>query len=80
MKIQRKFKYSSGDLDYLEICTLGFEEFLTALNRIELYEKMSLYGESSAEIYQELQKLYNDYCMIGGYPGVVLKYLGNAPL
>ena len=78
--LKKEFKYSSGDLDYLEICTLGFEEFLTALNRIDQYEKMSLCGGSNAEIYQELQALYNDYCMIGGYPGVVLKYLENAPL
>ena len=53
---------------------------LTALNRIDQYEKMSLCGGSNAEIYRELQALYNDYCMIGGYPGVVLKYLENTPL
>ena len=78
--LKQEFKYSSGDLDYLEICTLGFEEFLTALNRIDLYEKMSLYGGSDAGIYQEMQKLYNDYCAIGGYPSVVLKYLNHASL
>lgn len=53
---------------------------LTALNRIDQYEKMSLCGGSNAEIYRERQALYNDYCMIGGYPGVVLKYLENTPL
>ena len=53
---------------------------LTALNRIDQYEKMSLCGGSNAEIYRELQALYNDYCMIGGYPGGVLKYLENTPL
>ena len=78
--LKKEFKYSSGDLDYLEICTLGFEEFLTALDRIDLYENMSLCGESDAEIYKELNELYNDYCMIGGYPSVVLKYLEKAPL
>lgn len=41
---------------------------------------MSLYGESDTEIYKELHELYNDYCMIGGYPSVVLKYLEKAPL
>ena len=41
---------------------------------------MSLCGESDAEIYKELNELYNDYCMIGGYPSVVLKYLEKAPL
>lgn len=78
--LKQEFKYSSGDLDYLEICTLGFEEFLTALDRFDLYERMSLCGGSDENIYQELQKLYNDYCMVGGYPGVVLKYLEKAPL
>lgn len=78
--LKPEFKYSSGDLDYLEICTLSFEEFLTALGRFDLYEKMSLCGESNETVYQELQKLYNDYCMIGGYPGVVLKYLEKAPV
>ncbi len=78
--LKKEFKYSSGDLDYLEICTLGFEEFLIALDHISQYEDMSLYGESDAEIYKELYELYDDYCMIGGYPSVVLKYLNKAPL
>lgn len=78
--LKPEFKYSSGDLDYLEICTLSFEEFLTALGRFGLYEEMSLCGGSEGTVYQELQKLYNDYCMIGGYPGVVLKYLEKAPV
>ena len=75
--LNKEFKYSSGDLDYLEINTLGFEEFLTALGRYDLYQEMSLYGESSVDIYMELQSLYDDYCQIGGYPEVVLKYLEN---
>ena len=78
--LKKEFKYSSGDLEYLEICTLGFEEFLTAINSMDLYEEMSLCGESDTKVYQELHKLYNDYCTIGGYPSVVLKYLENAPL
>ncbi len=78
--LKKEFKYSSGDLDSIEICTLGFEEFLMALDCTGLYESMSLYGESGADVYQKLQSLYNDYCQIGGYPGVVLKYLENASL
>lgn len=78
--LKQEFKYSSGDLDYLEIRTLGFEEFLTALDCFDLYERMSLCGGSDENIYHELQKLYNDYCMVGGYPGVVLKYLEKAPV
>lgn len=78
--LNKEFKYSSGDLDYLEIHTLSFEEFLTAIDRYETYKDMNLYGESNAAVYQELRGLYEDYCKIGGYPGVVLKYLENAPV
>lgn len=78
--LNKDFKYSSGDLDYLEILTLSFEEFLTALDNLELYQELDLYGGSDAETYQKLQDLYHDYCRIGGYPGVVLKYLENVPI
>ncbi len=76
--LDKNFKYSAGDLDFLEIHTLDFEEFLTAVGRQELYESMDLYGGSNESIYQELQKYYEDYCQIGGYPSVVLQYLENA--
>lgn len=39
---------------------------------------MDLYGESSEDVYQELQRLYEDYCQIGGYPEVILKYMESA--
>lgn len=78
--LDKGFKYSSGDLDFLEIHTLDFEEFLMALGKHNLYEDMDLYGGSDTLVYQELQKLYEDYCKIGGYPSVVLQYLENASL
>lgn len=78
--LHKEFKYSSGDLDYLEVDTLGFEEFLAALGRYDIYQEMSLYGESSEDTYRELQRLYDDYCQVGGYPAVVLKYMENAPV
>ena len=78
--LDKGFKYSAGDLDSLEIYTLDFEEFLTALDKHGLYRDMDLYGGCNAAVYQELQKLYGDYCQIGGYPCVVLQYLENASL
>ncbi len=78
--LKPEFKYSSGDLDALEICTLDFEEFLDALGYSGLYEQMDLYGGSDAGTYQKLQELYYDYCAIGGYPGVVLRYLEKASM
>ena len=76
--LNKEFKYSSGDLDYLEINTLDFEEFLMALDKHKLYKEMDLFGGSDASVYHELQKHYEAYCKIGGYPGVVLQYLNNA--
>lgn len=78
--LNKEFKYSSGDLDYLEIHTLDFEEFLMALGKHRLYEELDLYGGSDESVYHELQKHYEDYCKIGGYPGVVLQYLENESL
>ncbi len=76
--LNKEFKYSSGDLDYLEIQTLDFVEFLTALGKTDLYERLDLYGGSEPNVYHELQEYYDDYCKIGGYPSVILKYLENA--
>lgn len=78
--LKKEFKYSSGDLEHLEIHTLDFEEFLTALGKQDLLGNMSLYGESREEIYEKLSGLYSDYCQIGGYPGVVLKYVEKASM
>ena len=78
--LNKEFKYSSGDLDYLEVQTLDFLEFLTALGKTDLYGRLDLYGESEPNVYHELQKYYDDYCKIGGYPSVILKYLENASI
>lgn len=70
-----EFKYSAGDLDSVEIQTLSFEEFLMAMGKAEVYQELDLYGNSSQQVYSELERLYHVYCMIGGYPAVVLKYM-----
>ena len=73
--LNREFKYSSGDLDSLEIHTLDFEEFLMATEKHSLYETLDLSGAGKEEAYEELSKLYEVYTKIGGYPAVVLRYL-----
>lgn len=73
--LKREFKYSSGDLDYLEIHTLDFQEFLMALGEDDLYQELDIYGQSSDGIYARLSELYAVYTKIGGYPAVVLRYL-----
>lgn len=78
--LRKEFKYSAGDLDFLEIQTLSFEEFLTAAGKYPLYESLDLYGKSEKSDYQELGLLFRDYCTVGGYPAVVLQYLENASI
>lgn len=78
--LDKDFKFSAGDLDTIEVMTLNFEEFLTALNRQDLYESLDLYGGSGEETHQELRELYQIYTSIGGYPAVVLEYLDNHSL
>ena len=73
--LNKEFKYSAGDLDSLEVQTLNFEEFLEALGEKDVYDGLDLYGNSGADDYQKLEKLFRTYCKIGGYPAVVLKYL-----
>jgi hypothetical protein len=78
--LNKEFKYSSGDLDTIEIQTLNFEEFLIALDKYSLYESLDLYGNSDEHIYNELEELYQVYTSIGGYPSVVLQYMKNGSL
>ena len=77
--LNREFKYSAGDLDSLEIHTLDFVEFLSALSEDALYEELDLYGGSSEEVYQKLEDLYRIYTKIGGYPAVVLRIWNPDP-
>ena len=78
--LNREFKYSAGDLDSLEIHTLDFVEFLSALAEDALYEQLDLYGGSPEEVYQKLEDLYRIYTKIGGYPAVVLRYLESGSI
>ncbi len=78
--LNKAFKFSAGDLDTIEVLTLNFEEFLTAMNQYELYEKLDLYGDSDEEIHHKLRKLYQTYTTIGGYPAVVVEYMNSHSL
>lgn len=73
--LDKEFKYSSGDLDSMEIHTLNFEEFLMAMNQYSLYEELDLFGNGEISTYHRLRELYHIYSTIGGYPAVVLQYL-----
>ena len=73
--LNKEFKYSAGDMVSLEIHTLDFEEFLYAVDAIDQFKSLDLFGGSESSVYECLSKWYKIYCQIGGYPAVVLRYL-----
>lgn len=72
---EKDFFLSAGDTDNLILGTLSFPEFLEAFGKREMYNRLSLLGESKHEEYDEIKKYFDIYCQIGGYPKVVQAYL-----
>ena len=75
--MQKEFWSPMGDVDFLEIKPLSFEEFINAINLTEVYEALDLYGKSEKSAYELIYNKYKDYCVVGGYPEVVCEYLNN---
>ena len=73
--IEKGYFLPAGDTEELRMYTLSFPEFLGAVGKRELYEKIDLYGAGLHEQYDELKALYDVYCEIGGYPAVINNYL-----
>lgn len=73
--LNKEYFLPAGDTDTMVLNTLSYEEFLEAVGKRELYEKISLFGESAKEDYEELKEWYIVYTHIGGYPAVVNTYL-----
>ena len=73
--IEKGYFLPAGDTEDLLLNTLSFEEFLWALGKQELFDKIDLYGTSDHQSYDELKGYYDTYCEIGGYPAVVNCYL-----
>lgn len=73
--LEKGYFMPMGDVDILTLYTLSFEEFLEVFGKRSLAETIDLYGGGSHTEYDELKKLYDLYCEIGGYPAVVKKYM-----
>ena len=72
---EKEFFLAAGDVNYLTMTTMTFPEFLDAFGKREIYEEISLFGESEHALYDELRKYFDVYLKIGGYPEVVKTYL-----
>lgn len=73
--LQKEFFLPAGDTDRLQMGTLSFEEFVSALGEGELYKDTELYGGSEASSYEKLKGYFDIYQRIGGYPEVVSYYV-----
>lgn len=70
----------TGDIFELILSSLNYEEFLDACGVLEDYNLIKGYSlmelsEKEKKIYKDIEKLYNVYISIGGYPDVIHKYL-----
>ena len=69
--------FSAGTIQQMKMYPLSFQEFCRIFGKEEELLNISLYGESEAESYQGLLRLYEIYRQIGGYPAVVKEYMQN---
>ena len=73
--VEQGYFLPAGDTEELRMDTLSFLEFLEAIGVRQLYESIDLYGEDVHDHYATLKKWYQVYCIIGGYPAVIKRYL-----
>ncbi len=73
--LQKEFFLPAGDTDQLQMGTLSFEEFVSALGEEETYRNAELYGGSEPSDYEKLKGYFDIYQKIGGYPEVVSCYV-----
>jgi hypothetical protein len=70
----KKVFFSMGTVMSITMFSMSFAEFCRAFDAENMLMNVDIHGKSNCNEYQKLQTLYNLYCSIGGYPGVVLKY------
>lgn len=75
----KEFWHSAGDMTRIIINTLSFKEFLGAIDDdlLKLFCSIDLYGTSPSQDYEKLKKYFEYYCIIGGFPKVVTRFLEN---
>lgn len=79
-KHNQVYSVATGDTVELHLGTLSYVEFLKAMGVYTEYEKIKTLEKTELtiqqeDIYNQVRKLYQIYCQIGGYPSVVLEYI-----
>lgn len=78
---REKYSFPVGKVDELNMYPMDFEEFLWAKNMNVLAEEIQTHFKLQKALPEFLHlqalELYNQYCIIGGMPGVVNDFLQN---
>ncbi len=71
----REFFLPAGTIEKRYLFPLSFREFCRIYGREKLLDNIDLFGGSDRKDYEALERLYEIYSRIGGYPEVVKEYL-----
>jgi predicted AAA+ superfamily ATPase len=75
-----EISFPVGRVDFMYLFPMNFEEFLLALNRDDLVERISSLTEIQGiddHAHDILSKLLNDYFLVGGMPEVLSEYINS---
>ena len=73
----RDFFQPAGTIEDIKMHPLSFGEFCGIYGKRSALKRISLTGKSKESEYEELDKLYEVYKVIGGYPNAITAYMKN---
>lgn len=73
--LNQGFFLPAGTVSYAHMFPLSFKEFCRVFNAEKQLMDINLYGKSNRMDYENLDKLFEVYRQIGGYPEVIKKFI-----
>jgi predicted AAA+ superfamily ATPase len=74
-EIDEDFFIPSGDLTRMVVKPLAFTEYLKNIGSYDLYMNLDLFGKSDRKDYNIIQKHFDDYLVVGGFPAAANAFL-----
>jgi predicted AAA+ superfamily ATPase len=71
----QKYFLPADDVTKITVKPLTFREFLHNAGGLEKYLSLSLFGKSDYRVYKEMQKRFDEYMIVGGYPFAAESFL-----
>lgn len=71
---KKEFFLPAGTVSYAHMFTLSFQEFCRVFKCEEILNTLDIFGGDTDDKYEKLERLYQLYIKIGGYPEVVKTY------